>query len=251
MKNKQFLNINGGEEVSIYAIGDLHLSFGANKPMDIFGENWTNHAEKIKKDWLTKVKDEDTVILAGDFSWAMKLEDTIKDFKYICCLPGRKILLKGNHDYWWTTVTNMRKFLIEKDFQNIDFLYNNSYEINDKIICGTRGWSLSEENIEEEKKIIDREVARLKLSIEDGIAKYGNNKEIIVFFHYPPITQANIIKNEITPFLNILIDYNIKECYYGHLHGNSIKDAVQGNIHDIDLQLISADGVDFKLKKIV
>ena len=235
--------------MSIYAIGDLHLSFGENKPMDIFGENWENHAEKIKQDWISKVNEEDTVILSGDFSWAMKLQNTILDFQYINEMPGKKILLKGNHDYWWTTVTSMRKFLRENNIQNVDFLYNNSFEVENKIICGTRGWSLAGDGTEEEQKIIKREVDRLKISIEDGISKYGTDKEIIVFLHYPPITQSNIIKNEITPFMEVLKEYKIKKCYYGHLHGLAIKDAVNGNKDEIDLKLISADGVDFKLQK--
>ena len=236
--------------MSIYVIGDLHLSFKEPKPMDIFGDNWENHAEKIKQDWISKVKEEDTVILAGDFSWAMKLEDTLLDFQYINELPGKKVLLKGNHDYWWTTVTNMKNFLKESNIQNVDFLHNNSFEIENKIICGTRGWSLSIEDTIQEQKIIDREVNRLKLSIEDGIAKYGINKEIIAILHYPPITQSDILKNKITPFIQVLKQYNIKKCYYGHLHGISIKDAVKGNIDEIELYLISADGVDFKLQKI-
>ncbi len=236
--------------MSIYIIGDLHLSFKDPKPMDIFGDNWENHEEKIKQDWISKVNEEDTVILAGDFSWAMKLEDTLLDFEYINKLPGKKILLKGNHDYWWTTVTNMRKFLKENNIQNVDFLYNNSYEIENKVICGTRGWSLSVEDTAQDQKIIDREINRLKLSIEDAISKYGTDKEIIAILHYPPVTQANILKNETTPFIQILKEYNIKKCYYGHLHGSSIKDAVNGNVGEIELYLISADGVDFKLQEI-
>ena len=237
--------------MSIYAIGDLHLSFKNPKPMNIFGENWDNHEEKIKQDWLSKVKGEDTVVLAGDFSWAMKIEDALEDFQYINELPGQKILLKGNHDYWWTTVTSMKKFLSKHNLENIDFLYNNSFEVENKILCGTRGWSLLDEDSIEDKKIINREVGRLKLSILDGINRFGNDKEIIAFLHYPPITQANILKNEPSPFIDILRQNKIKKCFYGHLHGSSIKDAVNGNIDEIELKLISADGVDFKLQKIV
>ena len=236
--------------MSIYAIGDLHLSFKNPKPMNIFGENWDNHEEKIKQDWLSKVKEEDTVILAGDFSWAMKIEDALEDFQYINELPGQKILLKGNHDYWWTTITSMKKFLSEHNLKNIDFLYNNSFEVENKILCGTRGWSLLDEDSIEDKKIIDREVGRLKLSIQDGINRFGNYKEIIAFLHYPPITQANIFKNEPSPFIDILRQNKIKKCFYGHLHGSAIKDAVNGNIDEIELKLISADGVNFKLQKI-
>lgn len=236
--------------MSIYVIGDLHLSFGNPKPMDIFGDNWENHEEKIKIDWISKVKEEDTIILAGDFSWAMKIEDSLKDFQYLNNLPGKKILLKGNHEYWWTTLTSMKNFLEKNNFQNIDFLYNNSFEVEDKIICGTRGWSLLEEESEENKKIINREVNRLRFSIQDGISKYGKEKEIIVFLHYPPVTHANLLKNEQLPFMNVLNQYNIKKCYYGHLHGPAIKDAINGNINGIEMRLISADSVDFKLVKL-
>jgi len=126
--------------MSIYAISDLHLSFGDNKPMDIFGEVWDNHTEKIKENWNKKVKENDLVLLPGDFSWAMYLKDTDKDFEYLNSLPGKKLLLKGNHDYWWTTLKKMREYIEENKFENIDFIYNNSYLYEDKIIVGTRGW---------------------------------------------------------------------------------------------------------------
>ena len=236
--------------MAIYVIGDLHLSFNENKPMNIFGENWENHTEKIKQDWLQKVHQEDTVILVGDFSWSMNLKDTVKDFQYINNLPGKKILLKGNHDYWWTTITNMKKFLQENNIHDVDFLHNNSFEIEDKIICGTRGWTISIEETENGRKITEREINRLKLSIENGIQQYGNEKEFIVCLHYPPITQANLLKNETTPFMDIMKQYNVKKCFYGHLHSTSIKNGVEGNIDGIELKHVSADGVNFKLQKI-
>ena len=234
--------------MAIYVIGDLHLSFNNPKPMDIFGSNWANHEKKIKNDWLLKVKPEDTVLLLGDFSWAMNIKDALKDFEYINNLPGKKILLKGNHDYWWTTVTSMKKFLDENNIQNVDFLHNNSFEIENKVFCGTRGWALSpNEETENATKMIARECNRLKLSIDEAISKYGNDKEIIACLHYPPIMQANILKNETTPFMGVLKEYNIKRCYYGHLHGDSIKNAVEGLVDEIELKLVSSDGVDFKL----
>ena len=125
--------------MSIFVIADLHLSFGVNKPMDIFGSNWERHEEKIAKSWKGKVKEEDLVLLPGDFSWAMKLEDTQKDFEYLNSLPGKKLLLKGNHDYWWTTLNKMRKFIKKNKFENIDFIQNNYYEFEDKIITGGHG----------------------------------------------------------------------------------------------------------------
>lgn len=236
--------------MSLFVIGDLHLALNEDKPMNIFGDNWLNHDEKIKKDWESKVTEKDTVILVGDFSWSMHLKDTIKDFEFLNSLPGKKILLKGNHDLWWTTVTNMKNFLKENNFQNIDFLHNNSFLIENKIITGTRGWTLNTEDPENSKKIIKRECMRLKMSIEQGIKLYGEDKEVIVFMHYPPITNINVLKNETTDFMKIMMDYNIKRCFYGHLHGNSIKDAVKENINGIELKLISSDGLDFKLFQI-
>ena len=254
--------------MSIYAIGDLHLSFNNPKPMNIFGENWNDHEEKIKENWLKTVSKEDTVIHLGDFSWAMNLEDTVKDFEYLNNLPGRKIMMKGNHEYWWTTITNMKKFLEEHNFKNIDFLQNNSFEIEDKIICGTRGWSLNTMETENSKKIIAREAIRLELSIQDALKKNMDikenlqnniidenykkdavkkiNKEIIVFMHYPPITNQNIK----TEFMKILKKYEIKRCYYAHLHGNSIQEKVEGNVEGIEFKLASSDSMNFKLLKI-
>ena len=215
--------------MAIYVIADLHLSFST---------------EKIKQDWLEKVNENDIVILPGDFSWAMYLEETEKDFNFINNLPGKKILLKGNHDYWWSTVTSMRKYLKEKEITNIDFLYNNSYEYENKIIVGTRGWAISEE--QEDIRLTKREVDRLELSIKDGIAKYGENKEIIAFMHYPPVTKNHMN----TDYIKLMKKYNIEKCFYGHLHGNSIKDAIEGVIDGIQLKLVSADGLDFKLIKV-
>lgn len=231
--------------MAIYTIADLHLSFNTNKPMNVFGENWNDYEKKIKQSWKKNVKSTDTVILPGDFSWAMYLEESIKDFEYINELPGRKILLKGNHDYWWSTVTSMRKFLKEQNIENIDFLFNNSYEIENTIIAGTRGWILSEE--QEDKRLTKREVDRLELSIRSGIEQYGNDKEIIVFMHYPPVNK-NYMNTE---YIKIMKKYNIKRCYYGHLHANSIKDAIEGELDGIQLKLVSADGLNFKLLEVL
>lgn len=230
--------------MAIYVIADLHLSFSQDKPMSIFGENWEGHSEKIKNNWISKVKPEDTVVLPGDFSWAMYLQDTYKDFEYLNSLPGKKLLLKGNHDYWWTTVTNMRNFLEENKFKNIDFIYNNSYLVENKILTGTRGWNLLD--TENSSKMIKRESIRLQLAIEDGIKKYGDDKEIIVFMHYPPISNTNK-KSE---FLKILKQYDIKRCFYGHLHGKSHQDAVEGIVDGIEFKLISADYLNFDVIKV-
>ena len=191
--------------MAIYAISDLHLSFGNNKPMDIFGVNWENHEEKIKTDWLKKVKNDDLVLLPGDFSWAMYLHDTYQDFEYLNSLPGKKLLLKGNHDYWWTTLKKMREYLKENKFENIDFIYNNSYLFEDKIIVGTRGWQ--DDDNTQDKKILKRENIRLELSIKDGIEKYGEDKEIIVCMHYSPF---NNYKESEMNFIATMKKYNVK-----------------------------------------
>lgn len=234
--------------MSIYVIGDLHLSFSQNKPMDIFGRNWENHDEKIKNDWLQKVTEDDIVILPGDFSWATYIDDAYLDFKYLNELPGKKVMLKGNHDYWWTTVTSMKKFLKSNNFNNIDFLYNNSIEFENKVFVGTRGWTFQEN--EESSKMINRECQRLELSIKNAIEKYGKNKEIIAFMHYPPLQNKQLILNQHLEFYNVLKKYNIKRCYYGHLHGSSHSDAVIGDVDGIEFNLISADYLNFKLLKI-
>ena len=230
--------------MSIYVIADLHLYFSIDKPMNIFGNNWEKHAEKIKDNWIKKVKPEDTVLIPGDFSWATYLEDTYEDFKFLNELPGRKILLKGNHDYWWTTLNKMNNYIKNSGFENINFLYNNSYLIEDKIIVGTRGWigNLNTENI----KILKRENERLKLSIKDGIQKYGNVKEIIALMHYPPFIKDNMEVD----FIKTLKEYNVKKCYYGHLHAESHKDAVEGKIENIEFKLVSSDYMNFDLVKI-
>ncbi len=229
--------------MAIYAIADLHLSFNTNKPMNIFG--WLNYENKIKEDWLSKVRNDDLVLLLGDFSWEIKLKDTFMDFDFINKLPGKKILLKGNHDLWWTTIKSMREFLNQQNIENVDFLYNNSYEYENKIICGTRGWNLIEEN-EQDKKIINREVLRLENSIKDGIKKFGEDKEIIVCMHYPPITK----ENQNNEFIKVMEKYNVKKCLYGHLHGKAHMNAIEGIKEGIEYTMVSCDYTNFKLTQI-
>ena len=256
--------------MSIYAIGDLHLSLNKEKPMDIFGGNWKNHEQKIEENWKNTVQDNDLVILPGDFSWEMHLKDMYNDFAYLNDLPGKKILLKGNHDYWWTTLAKMREFLQENKFENIDFLYNNSYLFEDKIIAGTRGWALND--TENSNKMNHREEERLKLSLQSGVDNFGD-KEIICIMHYPPIvaeesriSQENVneiennneeAKNEelnknlkISNYVQIMKQYNVKTCLYGHLHGESHKEAFEGNYDGIQFKLVSSDYLDFKLYKL-
>ncbi len=231
--------------MSIYAISDLHLSFEENKPMDIFGENWENHQEKIRKNWLNTVKENDLVLLPGDISWAMYLNDTYKTFEYLENLPGKKLLLKGNHDYWWTTITSMRNYLKENKFNTIDFIYNNSYEFENCIICGTRGWTIAD-NDSENKKILNREVERLKISLNNAKENFKlQNKKIIVCLHYPPIKE-----DVVSEFVNVMKDYNVDLCLYGHLHGTAQKEIKEGKIENIEFKMVSCDYTDFKLVKI-
>ena len=240
--------------MSIYAIGDLHLSLNKEKPMDIFGGNWKNHEQKIKENWKNTVQDNDLVILPGDFSWEMHLKDMYNDFAYLNDLPGKKLLLKGNHDYWWTTLAKMREFLQENKFVNIDFLYNNSYLFEDKIIAGTRGWALND--TENSNKMNHREEERLKLSLQSGVDNFGD-REIICIMHYPPIIEEdnndanNQHKNlKVSNYVQIMKDYNVKTCLYGHLHGESHKEAFEGIIDGINFKLVSSDYLDFKLYKL-
>ena len=229
--------------MALFGISDLHLSFNTDKPMNIFG--WNNYEGKIKEDWQKKVTDNDLVLLSGDFSWEMKIENTHKDFDFIKDLPGKKLLLKGNHDYWWNTLTNMRRFLSENNINNIDFIFNNSYEFENKIIAGTRGWNLIDTD-EEDEKIRRREALRLEMSIKAGLEKYGKDKEIIVCMHYPPIT-VNCKKNI---FTEILEKYNVSKCIYGHLHGKAQEEAVEGLANNIQYIMTSCDYTNFKLIKI-
>ena len=234
--------------MSIYAIGDLHLSFETNKPMNVFGENWDNYEEKLEQSWNEIIKEDDTVLIPGDFSWATYLKDTLQDFQYLDNLTGKKVLLKGNHDYWWTTLKSMREFLNQNNFNNIDFLFNSSYECDEAMIVGTRGWAFNE--TENSDKMLKREAARLELSIKDAIQK-NNNKKIICMMHYPPITKNMIEMKQKSEYLEILKKYDITDCIYGHLHGNSHNEAVEGNIDGINLKLVSSDYLEFKPIKIL
>ena len=251
--------------MSIYAIGDLHLSLNKQKPMDIFGLNWKNHEQKIKENWDKTVSKDDLVLLPGDFSWEMHLKDMYEDFKFLNDLPGRKLLLKGNHDYWWTTLAKMREFIEENKFSNIDFLYNNSYLFEDRIIAGTRGWAIND--TENGIKMNHREEERLKISLQSGVESFGN-KEIICLMHYPPIVteednldninkkEKNIIDNQnntklkISNYVRIMKEYNVKNCLYGHLHGESHNEAFEGVIENINFKLVSCDYLNFNLYKL-
>lgn len=224
--------------MSVYIIGDLHLSFSVDKPMHIFGEHWRDHPEKIKKDWLDKVRDEDTVILAGDTSWGMRFEESDADLNWISALPGRKILLKGNHDYWWSSLKKMKE-----RYPGFEFLYNNSIEIEGYSFVGTRGWSYADQDPKDSDavKIFQREVQRLKNSIESA----NPSLKKICILHYPPFNM-NSKKTEMN---RVIEETGIKLAYFGHIHDN-FESIRRGLIDGVDYRLISADFVDFKLQKI-
>ena len=234
--------------MSIYAIGDLHLSFGADKPMNIFGTHWDNYETKLEKNWNETITDNDIVLLPGDFSWATYLEDTKKDFEFLNNLKGKKFLLKGNHDYWWTTLKKMRQFIKENDFKNIDFVYNNSYETEEAMIVGTRGWAFND--TDNSAKMLNRECNRLEISIKEAKQK-NSNKQIICMMHYPPITKNMADRKEKSQYLEIMKKYNISNCIYGHLHASSHSEAVEGNIDGVNLKLVSSDYLEFKPIKIL
>ena len=225
--------------MSIFVIGDLHLSFNNPKPMNIFGDNWTGHEEKIRKNWIENVNEQDLVILLGDFSWETYLENTKQDFEYLNKLPGKKILLKGNHDYWWTTMNKLREFTAEHGFDDIEFLQNNSFMYEDVAICGTRGWiNPGWDNFGgEDRKIFDREVLRLELSLNS--VKECN--EIYVFTHYPPM-PVSLKENE---FVQMMKKYPVTKCIYGHLHAAAHRNAVEGTINGIEYKLVSGDYLGF------
>ena len=221
--------------MSIFVIGDLHLSLGAEKPMDIF-PGWQGYLPKLEKNWRTLVAPQDTVVLAGDTSWAMKLEETAADFAFIQSLPGQKILLKGNHDYWWTTAAKMERYLAANGFDTLHILHNNSYLVEGVSLCGTRSWMMDgSEPLDE--KVMNREIGRLRMSLEAAAPE----TERVVFLHYPPVyPHANAPQ-----VVGVLQEYGVKRCFYGHLHGNAIRFAQQGVVDGIEYRLISADGLGF------
>lgn len=218
--------------MAIYAISDLHLSFGVgDKPMNIFGTKWDNYEQKIKKEWKEKIKPDDTIILSGDFSWSTYLEEAKKDFDYLESLPGTKYLLKGNHDYWWNTLKKMNEFVSQNEYKSIKFIYNNSYELDDFILTGTRYWGYDKET-EDNEKVYKREIIRAKIALEDAKAK-NPDKKIIFTTHYPPDGRI----------LEALKEYNIKIWIYGHIHTNYEENIV--NIPGIDTYLTSCDYLKF------
>lgn len=225
--------------MSLFAIADIHLSLGTDKPMDIF-KGWSGYVDKLRENWESTVSDSDTVVIAGDISWGMSLEGALDDFRFIDSLPGQKIILKGNHDYWWTTMRKMETFLNQNEMNTIRFLHNNTITVGDIAVCGSRGWFFDAEE-SADNKVLLREAGRLRTSI--NLAK-ETGLEPVVFLHYPPITQ-NMVCEEI---YNVLLETGIKRCYYGHLHGPSMTRSINSVRDGIEFALISCDFLAFAPK---
>ena len=216
--------------LALYTISDLHLSFSNDKPMDIF-RGWENHTERLKANWNHLVKNEDTVVLPGDFSWALKLEDTLKDFQFLNSLNGKKIILKGNHDLWWQTKKKTEEFLKNNKIDTVKILFNNAYLAEGFAVCGTRGWFYDCK--ETDKKVLNREVGRLEASINEALKL---NAPLAVFLHYPPVYSEFVCKEIIT----VLKKYDIKKVYHGHIHGAGLNNAVK-EFDGIKFKLVSCD----------
>lgn len=224
--------------MAVYAISDLHLSFNSDKNMDVF-PGWYDYTNKIKQNWESTVKNGDFVVIPGDISWAMRLNEAKKDFEFINNLPGKKILIKGNHDYWWSTSKKINDFLYENNFDTISIIFNSAIKAENICICGTRGWMYNSDEPEDEK-ILNREVERLRRSLDSARAL---GDETVVFFHYPPVYNFQ----ESEEIINLLIERNIKKCYYGHIHGSGAKKGIiEGKYKGIDFKLVSCDYINFK-----
>ena len=223
--------------MSLFAIADLHLSLGTDKPMDIF-RGWDGYEKRLEENWRKLITHNDTVVIPGDISWAMKLSDTFEDFRFINGLPGKKLFLKGNQDYWWDTRRKMEMYLKENGFDTIEIVFNSAYAADGYAVCGTRGWFYDAET-DSDKKVLNREVGRLRTSLDEAL-KTG--LEPVVFLHYPPVFG----NQRCDDILSVLKEYGIKKCYYGHLHGtNAARKAVTGDFEGIKFRLISSDYLKF------
>lgn len=228
--------------MALYAIGDLHLCLGAPKPMDIFGGTWIGYMEKLKEG-ISVIKPEDTTVLLGDLSWALDLQEAEADFSWIDAIPGKKIILKGNHDYWWSTASKFYKFCQENGFTNQFILNNNFYEYDGYAVCGTRGWFFEENrSSDHDEKVFKRELIRLEASL-----KSAGDLPKMVFLHYPPKYKGY----ECVEIIELMNRYNVRKCFYGHLHGASHGLAMQGLWDGIQYYLVAADYLNFQPYKII
>lgn len=227
--------------MKIFAVSDLHLPGTVDKTMDMFGLKWQGHFDKIKEDWLRKVKEEDVVLIAGDISWAMHLEQALDDLDAISKLPGKKILIRGNHDFWWSSVSRVR----EKLKENMFVLQNDAIKIGDYVFAGTRGWM--ESNSQDDKKIFAREQIRLELTLNSAKKLMDENSTLIAMLHYPPV----INKTKFNQFCSIMEQFDVKYCVYGHLHGVDPKEAEIVKNNGITYILSSCDMTGFTLREVL
>ena len=226
--------------MALYVLGDPHLSFRSQKPMDIFGGAWNGYVDKLR-DGLSVLREKDTIVLAGDISWGMSLEESTEDFAFLDAFPGRKLIVKGNHDYWWTTASKTYRFWEEHGFKTLNLLHNNCYEYGGYALCGTRGWFLDEDKNGHNQKVFNRELLRLETSL-----KAAGEKPKLVFLHYPPLYQGYSCPE----ILNLLEQYQVRACYYGHLHGGSHRLALEGMHGSVDYHLVAGDYLGFHPLKI-
>ena len=231
--------------MKLFALADLHLSGSVHKPMDKFGSRWTDHAEKIRTRWSRLVRDDDTVVIPGDISWAADLEEAADDFRFIASLPGKKIISKGNHDFWWTGLSKMKKFLRDLGIDSIDFLHNNALCADGFILTGTRGWFI-EEKLQstvfptDYEKLVNREVIRLGLSLDEAEKMRSGDEEILVFLHFPPLWSDFVCE----PILETMTKRGVRRCFFGHIHGVYNVPGVT-RYGELELRLISSDYLDF------
>lgn len=226
--------------MALYAIGDTHLSLGTNKPMDVFGGHWEGYVDKLRAGFAG-VKPADTVVLCGDLSWAMSFAQAKEDFAFLNTLPGKKYLLKGNHDYWWNTAAKMNAFFSEHGFTTLNILHNNCGIYGEIALCGTRGWFYEEDQAGHNEKVFNRELIRLEASL-----KAAGEREKLCFLHYPPCYHGYTCPEIIA----LLEKYHVQRCYYGHLHGGSHRLAIEGMYGAVEYHLISADYLNFTPKLI-
>ena len=230
--------------MAIFTLSDPHLSIGCEKPMDIFGQHWLDHTERLKANWQAIVSPEDTVVIGGDISWAMQLIEALPDLIFLNSLPGRKILMRGNHDYWWTSIRKLEHLTNAHHLDTISFLRNNAYRVENSVICGTRGWLLPDdpEFSSSDHKIFDRECGRLQLTLKAAKQVKEPGDRLIVILHYPPIGR-NRAPNSLTAQLS---EHVVDLCVYGHVHGEAAKYCLQGMYETVDYKLASADYLGFK-----
>lgn len=226
----------------VFAIGDLHLPGGGVKPMDVFGPHWERHFERIREDWLARVTDEDVVLIPGDISWAMQLPEAAYDLRRIGEMPGRILILRGNHDYWWTSLSQLRAALPEGMYA----IQNDALPLEDCVFCGTRGWTIpaAQGADARDEKIYRREAMRLEMSLK-AAQKLADGRKIVAMMHYPPVTQETLRTG--TEFTRLLSEYGVSRCVYGHLHGQSIRRAFNGEYGGVRCDLVSCDALGFRL----